>query len=72
MAARSFTAAALTGAIALALANCSEQATVPVEQGYGPQPTLPAPKSTWIPTINVATATGWPAGESQKRRRASP
>jgi glucose/arabinose dehydrogenase len=66
MTARSLTTAALTGALALTLAGCNEQATVPVEQGYGPQPTLPAPKSTWIPTINVATAVGWPAGEKPK------
>lgn len=66
MTARSLTTAALTGALALSLAGCGEQATVPVEQGYGPQPTLPAPKSAWIPTINVATAVGWPAGEKPK------
>ena len=28
----------------------------------GPNPTLPAPTSTLIPTLNIATATGWPAG----------
>ena len=53
----------LAGALTLTLAGCNEQATVPVEQGYGPQPTLPAPKTSWIPTVNIATATGWRAGE---------
>jgi len=53
----------LIGALALTLAACSEKADVPIEQGYGPQPTLPEPKSSWIPTINIATANRWPAGE---------
>jgi glucose/arabinose dehydrogenase len=53
----------LIGALALTLSACNEKADVPIEQGYGPQPTLPAPKSSWIPTINIATAKGWPAGE---------
>ena len=30
----------------------------------GPQPTLPAPKHSLIPTIRIATATGWPAGSA--------
>ena len=28
----------------------------------GPNPKLPAPKKTFIPTVNTATAKGWPAG----------
>ncbi|WP_458756204.1 PQQ-dependent sugar dehydrogenase [Afipia sp. TerB] len=47
------------GVLTLALSGCNEQANVPVDQGYGPNPTLPAPKSSWIPTVNVATAIGW-------------
>ena len=53
----------LIGALALTLAACNEKADVPIEQGYGPQPTLPEPKSSWIPTINIATANRWPMGE---------
>jgi len=45
------------------LAACNEQATVPIEKGYGPSPTLPEPKTSWIPTLNIATAKRWPAGE---------
>jgi len=37
-----------------------EQATVPIEQGYGPDPTLPEPNPTLIPTVNIATAAPWP------------
>ncbi|MBD8555301.1 sorbosone dehydrogenase family protein [Rhizobium sp. CFBP 8762] len=37
-----------------------ESATVPVAQGYGPNPTLPAPNPKLIPTVNIAPAQGWP------------
>jgi glucose/arabinose dehydrogenase len=53
----------LIGALALSLAACNEKADVPIAQGYGPEPTLPPPKNSWIPTVNIATARGWPAGE---------
>lgn len=48
--------------VALPLAGCSEQATLPVAAGTGPKPTLPEPKSTLIPTVNIADAVGWPQG----------
>jgi glucose/arabinose dehydrogenase len=41
---------------------CGERATLPVEAGMGPRPTLPAPSSTLIPTVNIAPAKGWPGG----------
>ena len=50
------------GALALPLAACDEQDTVSVEQTFGPSPILPAPQQSWIPTVNIATAIGWPAG----------
>jgi glucose/arabinose dehydrogenase len=51
------------GALTLPLAACNDpQDTVTAEQSFGPSPTLPAPQKSWIPTVNVATATGWPAG----------
>ena len=34
----------------------------PVESGFGPNPELPPPKQTLIPTVNIAPAKGWPAG----------
>ncbi len=40
----------------------TEEATVPIEQGYGPNPTLPPPNPTWLPTVNVAEASPWPEG----------
>jgi glucose/arabinose dehydrogenase len=51
------------GALALPLAACNDpQDTVTAEQSFGPSPNLPAPQHAWIPTVNVATAIGWPAG----------
>lgn len=46
----------------LSLAGCGEQASLPVSAGTGPNPTLPEPKSTLIPTVNIADAIGWPQG----------
>ncbi len=54
--------APLAGLLALTLAACGEVATLPVSAGTGAQPTLPAPKRTLIPTVNIAPAKGWPAG----------
>ncbi|MBD0415172.1 PQQ-dependent sugar dehydrogenase [Oryzicola mucosus] len=42
----------------------SEQATVPIEAGYGPRPTLPPPNPTLIPTVNIAKAGTWPQGQT--------
>lgn len=54
--------ALLVGAVVLALGACSEMATLPVSAGTGPQPTLPPPQPTLIPTVNIAPAKGWPSG----------
>src|SRR4051812_20398781 len=55
------------GAMALPLAGCNDpQDTATVEQSYGASPELPAPQSSLIPTINVATATSWPDGAKPK------
>jgi len=48
--------------LTLALAACGEMATLPITAGSGPQPTLPAPRPTLIPTVNIAPAIGWPVG----------
>jgi glucose/arabinose dehydrogenase len=50
-------------ALAIAvLAACTEAAKLPVEAGMGQKPDLPPPVKTVLPTVNVAEATGWPAG----------
>jgi glucose/arabinose dehydrogenase len=54
-----FTVAAL---IAMALAACGDTAKLPFSAGVGPEPTLPPPNQTLIPTVEIAPAKGWPEG----------
>jgi glucose/arabinose dehydrogenase len=48
-------------AAAIALAACGDMAKLPVEAGMGPNPELPPPSKTFVPTVHVAKAAGWPA-----------
>jgi glucose/arabinose dehydrogenase len=48
--------------LAVGLAACSDTSKIPFIAGTGPDPTLPEPVTHPIPTVNVATAEGWPAG----------
>ena len=57
-----FLLAICVGMLSLPLAACDEADTVTAEQTFGPSPMLPAPQHSWIPTVNIATAIGWPAG----------
>ena len=51
------------GALTLSLSACSDpQDTRLVAQSYGATPELPAPQHSWIPTVNIAPASSWPAG----------
>nr|WP_297458870.1 sorbosone dehydrogenase family protein [uncultured Halomonas sp.] len=50
------------GFLALTLTACGEMARLPVSAGIGPDPTLPPPNESLIPTVNIAPATGWPLG----------
>ncbi|WP_227368936.1 PQQ-dependent sugar dehydrogenase [Halomonas sp. M20] len=50
------------GVFAFTLAGCSETAKLPVSAGTGPNPQLPEPNETLIPTVNIAPAVGWPSG----------
>jgi len=43
------------------ISGCGGSAHLPVEAGIGPRPTLPAPRTSLIPTVNVVTAKGWAA-----------
>ena len=55
--------AMMVGAMTLPLAACNDpQDTVTAEQSYGASPSLPAPQTSLIPTVNVAKAMGWPSG----------
>ena len=48
--------------LVMACSVCAEQATLSVPQGSGPNPQLPAPNPGLLPTVNIATAVGWPDG----------
>lgn len=57
---------ALVCLLILHLGACGEVATLPEQAGFGPHPTLPSPNQTLLPTVNIAPAKGWPAGETPK------
>ncbi|CAM3426394.1 sorbosone dehydrogenase family protein [Polaromonas hydrogenivorans] len=54
--------AALCLAMLGGLAACGDTAKLPPTAGMGATPTLPPPKSSLIPTVKIAPATGWPEG----------
>ena len=41
---------------------CGDMSKLPQAAGFGPNPTLPAPQKSLIPTVNIAPAVGWPTG----------
>ena len=49
-------------AAALTLGGCGETAQLTVDAGMGPNPQLPPPNPTLIPTVNIAPAKGWTEG----------
>src|SRR5262245_18773195 len=53
---------ALASVSLLALAGCGDHSRLPYNADSGPQPTLPEPVKTALPTVNVAPAKGWPDG----------
>jgi len=52
------------GIAAAALYAGAERAKLQVAEGMGPNPALPEPNTSFIPTINVAKADPWGAGEA--------
>jgi len=44
--------------------GCGDTARLAVRDGMGRHPVLPAPHHTLIPTVHVADARGWPAGQT--------
>jgi glucose/arabinose dehydrogenase len=49
----------------VSMAGC-EESSVPDSASTGPNPKLPAPSKSLIPTINIAKAKGWPQGATPK------
>jgi glucose/arabinose dehydrogenase len=52
----------LLALVAAGLSACGGAARLTVADGSGPEPVLPAPEQSLIPVVNIAPATGWPAG----------
>lgn len=52
--------------ILLTLVGCGDEATLPVDAGTGPNPELPPPVQTLLPTVVLAHAKGWPEGMKPK------
>ncbi len=44
------------------LTACGDTATLPLAAGFGPDPALPPPKSSLLPTLHISKASGWPTG----------
>ncbi|HEX2834113.1 MAG TPA: sorbosone dehydrogenase family protein [Thermoanaerobaculia bacterium] len=57
-------ALAVIAVLSLGLCAGCESAKLPVRAGMGPSPELPAPTRALIPTVVVAPAKGWPAGQT--------
>ena len=49
-------------AVVIAGAGCGHNARLQVAEGMGPNPSIPPPSYSMLPTILVATATGWAGG----------
>jgi glucose/arabinose dehydrogenase len=52
--------------VALVLSACTEMSKLPPGADSGPNPMLPEPNKTLIPTVKVAPAKGWPEGVTPK------
>lgn len=46
------------------VAACGDIAKLPPQADMGLNPTLPQPVKSLLPTVNIAPATGWPAGQT--------
>ena len=55
---------ALMLAAGLAIAGCAESAQQPVSSAMGPAPTLEQPRTSLFPSVKIAQAQGWPAGQA--------
>lgn len=49
--------------LAFLLAACGDTAKLTVAEGTGKDPKLPEPNQSFIPTVHIAEATGWPSGD---------
>ncbi|MET0442461.1 MAG: sorbosone dehydrogenase family protein, partial [Casimicrobiaceae bacterium] len=52
--------------LALALPACADTSRLPESAQTGPNPQLPPPQHSRIPTVHIAPAKGWPQGATPK------
>src|SRR5690349_8008554 len=50
--------------VALAVTGCGGRARLPLEAGIGVNPALPAPRTSFIPVVQVSEARGWKGNET--------
>ncbi|MBA3326105.1 MAG: sorbosone dehydrogenase family protein [Rhodobacteraceae bacterium] len=53
-------------ALASLVSACADGAGLTPAAGVGPDPTLPAPTESLLPTVNIARAVGWQDGETPR------
>jgi len=51
-------------ALVLTTAGCGGNEALDPSAGFGPNPTLPAPQQSLLPTVKIAKAVGWPEGRA--------
>ncbi|MDB5470054.1 MAG: L-sorbosone dehydrogenase [Caulobacter sp.] len=56
----------LTGLALVALTACQKPTTSDGSEGYGPDPKMPAARTTPLPTVNARQAVGWAADAAPK------
>jgi glucose/arabinose dehydrogenase len=61
---RSWATAGVALMAALTVCGCGRGVPLPSAAGYGPHPTLPAPRHAFPPTVNIAKVTGWTNGRT--------
>jgi glucose/arabinose dehydrogenase len=64
MAGLRFVACALISSVAVTAAACGATALYPINAGMGPNPVLPEPETSLIPTVKVVDAKGWSEGDA--------
>src|SRR5262245_50725807 len=47
---------------AVFLSSCGDSAKLPEGASIGANPTIPVPRKSYIPTVSIAWAKGWPEG----------
>ncbi|PZR37338.1 sorbosone dehydrogenase family protein [Caulobacter segnis] len=63
---RRFREILIVGVAAAALSACGQSQSQTGPVGYGPNPALPEPHKSLIPTVKVSEVVGWPAGVTPK------